>query len=352
MDKEVLESMKKQMQELNRKIVDLSKNFNTNYQTYAFDEKEQSISSISKSLTSSEILQDMVNLDNLERDLKSSMENLNISAINQEDLLEHDEISELQEQNAEKMEMTPEEISDFVDNENLEEKEEKSTEVITSKEQFIKEIGQVRSGTILRVDEKVVKQCIEKSISPKEKIKAKFKKIKTHLDEAKIYAKCILGASAIVSSIATPIVGENLDDIYASHLKVQEQKEYVSTIYEPNTISNLVKNEKNGQYSPVHRHNWEKIINSVHQQYENPLVSFYLIYTKLDEDCKKNDMDIIMKEFNLQYSTNYKGVGDLLEKNNFKDFREFAKYVDFEIYKMSAKEIKIEYEDADHKVGR
>ena len=43
--------------------------------------------------------------------------------------------------------MTPEEISDFVDNENWEEKEEKSTEVITSKEQFIKEIGQVRSGT-------------------------------------------------------------------------------------------------------------------------------------------------------------------------------------------------------------
>lgn len=382
--------IKSQIDELDLRIMDLNKRLeekikesqanlqkfegfvqekDIHFNTEMPDTKDEMISSAEKFLNSSDAIQDIIFQHDCEAEIKTSMKNLNISEIREEEIKEQEPTEE--NEILEEMEMTPEEIRDFVDNEKGENefiqtqesmiKEEKidtlnvsnsSSNIITSQKQFKQEIMEVPSGTILKVDETILKKCIEKSVKPDVKIKNKFKKIKSYLDEAMIYAKCIMGASAIISCIATPIVGEFTDDVYANHLKREAREEYVTEIYEPYTTSSLVKDEESGYYIPTYRHNWEKIVNNVHQQYENPLIGFYLIYTKLDEDCKKNDMDSVFREFNLQYATHYQNVNDLLKENNFKNFKEYAKYVDFEIYKLGAKEIEIKNEVENYTIGR
>lgn len=61
-----------------------------------------------------------------------------------------------------------------------------------------------------------------------------------------------------------------------------------------------------------------------------------MLYTKLDKESKNNYMNTIMAEFNLYYGTDYKDVDDVLDKNNFKNFKDLSKYVSFEIYRMGA----------------
>lgn len=185
----------------------------------------------------------------------------------------------------------------------------------------------------------LAEKSIKSSVKGKNKIKYKIKKRKIDWDEVKLTAKVILIGSAIgITTLTTAAL--SVDTIKAAHFRNEAQEKYVDTILTPNTQNDL--SFENEKAKPIHSHDWEKIIAEIHQEYENPIVGFYILYNNLDEDCKNGYFNTIIREFNLQYGTNYINLEDFLTKNNFKDFKEMRKYVDFEIYRLNAeKELEI-----------
>lgn len=290
----------------------------------------------------------MDSIDNwqTEQNLQSSMEGVDVSVINQETV----EAIESEYQNQMEPEMSAEEISGVNDEEqNYSEKMNTQEEPNMQKQAFLSLVKECKSGTMLEIDKQVIEKCIEKSVKPGVKVKNKPKTRKIDWERAKRNIVKFVGACVVVTSVGI-IVGMHADDIYANHLRSEALDTYTETIYEPNTSKEWIYSDSGNRQ--IYVHDWRTLIEQTQNVYENPIVGFYMLYTKLDEESKKNYMNTIMAEFNLYYGTDYKDVEDILKKNNFKDFKALSKYVSFEIYRMGAEEVSVYDESQDSAVRR
>lgn len=275
---------------------------------------------------------DAIQTSNVEKDIQTFMKKLDVSAINEETIAEID--AEYQAQM--EQEMSDEEISRFVDEkQNDLEKMNVQEESDIQTQAFLSLIRDCESGAMLEIDKEVIEKCIQKSVKAGVQVKNKSKNKKLDSEKIKRNLLKFVGTCVVLTGIEIG-VGTQADDIYANHLKSEALEEYVENVYEPNTHQDWIRND--GYNRLIDVHDWKNILDKTHQIYENPVVGFYMIYTKLDEECRKNNMNSIMAEFNLYYGTDYISIEDILNKNNFKDFGELSKYVSFEIYKMHAEE--------------
>lgn len=290
----------------------------------------------------------MDSIDNwqTEQNLQSSMEGVDVSVINQETV----KAIESEYQNQMEQEMSAEEISGVIDEEqNYSEKMNAQEEPNMQKQAFLSLVKECKSGTMLEIDKQVIEKCIEKSVKPGVKVKNKQKAKKMDENKFKKNVLKFVGTCAVLTSVL--MVGSTYaDDIYAYHLRSEALETYTETIYEPNTNKEWVHSDKGNRQ--IYVHDWKKLMEQTHETYENPIVGFYMLYTKLDKESKNNYMNTIMAEFNLYYGTDYKDVEDVLTKNNFKDFKALSKYVSFEIYRMEAEEVSVYDESQDSTVRR
>ncbi len=217
--------------------------------------------------------------------------------------------------------------------------EKENVEDYSFSESSKKIISELPSGAGLYIPEEVMKKSMKKSVKPEVKVKNKQKMKK--MDQEKMNRKVLkfVGTVVLTAGITTSVVRNFADDVYANHLKKEALEEYTETIYEPNTKEEWARND--GVNRLMDSHDFENMIEETRQRYEDPVVGFYMLYTKLDQECKNNYMNSIMASFNLHYGTDYKDLEDILVKNNFKDYYELSKYVSFEIYKLHAEEEKV-----------
>lgn len=275
---------------------------------------------------------DAIQTSDVEKNIQTSMKDIDVSTVNEETIAEIN--AEYQEQL--KQEMSAEEISRFADEEqnNLEEMNVQE-EADTQTQAFLSLIRDCESGTMLEIDKEVIGKCIQKSVKPGVKVKNKQKTRKMNENNVKKNILKFVGTCVVLSGVLT-IGATYTDDIYANHLRGEALETYTETVYEPNTSKEWIYSDKGNRQ--IYVHDWKNLIEQTHKTYENPVVGFYMLYTKLDKESKNNYMDTIMAEFNLYYGTDYKDVEDILTQNNFKDFGELSKYVSFEIYRMHAEE--------------
>lgn len=170
--------------------------------------------------------------------------------------------------------------------------------------------------------EDIKRESKEKSVKPGVRVKNKPKKKKTII---KVAAFAV--SSIIIAGVADAVIVDTINNHYPNKMRTENLREYEETIYEPNTSEVWIRGEINNRLKDTH--NWTNIIEQVHEKYENPVVGFYMIYEKLDPECKKYDLKSILAEFNLYYGTNYTCLEDVLNEQGLKNYRELAKYVGY-----------------------
>lgn len=217
--------------------------------------------------------QDGIDMRNLEKSIESSMKNWDIQKLNQE------ELSSLE----------PKETKEIVSN--------------------------------VMLDEKIIQLCKEKSVKPKTKIKKKAKKKNLNV------AEFILVTGVSIGAIATPVVAHAINTAYPNQMIEEATENYKENIFNPNT-EKFYNQEKE---DIDHTHDLIDIMVETKEEYENPIVGFYLVYNNLDKYCKKYKLEDIFYNFNLVYKTDYTSLEDFLQKNNFKNSKEFEEYVGYEL---------------------
>lgn len=177
------------------------------------------------------------------------------------------------------------------------------------------------------LDEKIIQLCKEKSVKPGAKIKKKSKK--KYLNVVGYIA-----AGLAIGAIATPVVAHAINTSYPNQMIKEATQDYTENIYNPNTekFYNQDKNDVD------HYHDLIDIMVETKEEYENPIVGFYLIYNNLDKYCKNHKLEEILYNFNLMYKTDYTSIEDFLQKNNFKNMKEFKEYVGLQLSKLSEAE--------------
>lgn len=215
--------------------------------------------------------------------------------------------------------------SEFI--QSMEEKINENYEVVRTVEELEQNVLNAENGAVFTVDPKVLEESIKRSVNPKAKVKYKPKSQKI--------LKVGAYVAAAVIALATIKAGANelSTRIHQSEVRTEALNEYAETIYKPNT-NEWVEKKADGFAVPEHSHSWETIIQEVHQKYEDPLIGFYMIYTRLDTDCRQSSLNNVFGKFNLYYGTNYTSLEDLLSKNNFQEYKELAKYVSYELSKL------------------
>lgn len=224
--------------------------------------------------------QDEIDMRNLEKSIESSMKNWDIQKLNQE------ELSSLE----------PKETKEIVSN--------------------------------VMLDEKIIQLCKEKSVKPKTKIKKKAKKKNLNV------AEFILATGVSISVIATPVVAHAINTAYPNQMIEEATENYKENIFNPNT-EKFYNQEKE---DIDHTHDLIDIMVETKEEYENPIVGFYLVYNNLDKYCKKYKLEDIFYNFNLVYKTDYTSLEDFLQKNNFKNSKEFEEYVGYELSRLTEEE--------------
>ena len=73
---------------------------------------------------------------------------------------------------------------------------------------------------------------------------------------------------------------------------------------------------------------WSSLINKICQGQSDFLIAFYIIYSSLHADSKRNKLPFLLPILNRYYQTDYKNLEDILEKNNLKTSLDLKKYVD------------------------
>lgn len=175
-----------------------------------------------------------------------------------------------------------------------------------------------------------INELIEKSMSasvkPGIKVKNKQKKLKVPKKVAK-YALTV----ALISSTLTVGTKEVINHHYQNQQIKEEVKEY-KEIYHDNFIQAGVKyDEENYVYNPIHDHDFDNLIKDTYERYADPLVGFYMLYTNLDDSCKKNNIYYVLQIFNKYYQTDYKSIDDLLTRNNLKNLKELREVVGYSL---------------------
>lgn len=197
----------------------------------------------------------------------------------------------------------------------------KQTDLVEQKAQNIP------SGKIVSF-EYVNKKSIQNSVKPKTKIKKKAKK--RHLNVAGF----ILASSLAISAIATPVIAHAINMAYPNQMIEEATKNYRENIFNPNTEQHF----NSEKMDTDHYHDLINIMVETKEGCENPIVGFYLVYNNLDKYCKKYKLEEIFYNFNLVYKTDYTSLEDFLQKNNFKNKKEFEEYVGYELSKLSIEE--------------
>lgn len=76
-----------------------------------------------------------------------------------------------------------------------------------------------------------------------------------------------------------------------------------------------------------HSHNINNMLLETKENYNDPIIAFYLFYFSLDEWCLNNKLTEYLNNFNKIYETDYTSLEDFLTKNNFKNLKDLKKYV-------------------------
>lgn len=225
---------------------------------------------------------------------------------------------------------------------NLQQMEKNSVRRIKEKNEMLNEFDEqdkIMLKTIQQTEKQIkeqemqekLKKSMEKSVI-NSKTQNKRKKKNSNLEKG-----VFLGAATVALSIGI-FWGTNrtIDKVAESYRLRVESDAYFDEIYSPNTIQEieLGYNSKTHSYYPIHQHNWEEIIKEVYKKFDDPITAFYMIYTKLDEDCRNNKFNQVLRTFNHYYQTNYKSIEDVLVQNNFATFKDLRNYVKNELYNL------------------
>lgn len=178
------------------------------------------------------------------------------------------------------------------------------------------------------LNENIIQLCKAKSVKPKTKIKKKAKKKYLNV------AGFILASGLVIGAPATPIAAHAINMAYPNQMIEEAKENYAETVMNPNTETfyNAEKEDTD------HYHDLINIMVETKTEYENPIVGFYLVYNNLDKYCKNYKLEEIFYNFNLVYKTDYTSLEDFLQKNNFKNQKEFAEYVGYELSRLTEEE--------------
>lgn len=157
-------------------------------------------------------------------------------------------------------------------------------------------------------------------------VKYKPKKLKKIVADVAPYV-----ASVAILGAALGVGATNVIDNHYQNVRIADEQQEYKSVLNDFTTTNITYNENSKNYSPVHSHDWDKIISEAHSNYGDPLTAFYFIYSNLDDYCKSEDINYIMTIFNKYYQTDYKDLGDLLSRNNLKDLKDLREYVGYDL---------------------
>lgn len=177
------------------------------------------------------------------------------------------------------------------------------------------------------LDERIIELCKEKSVKPGAKVKKKAKK--KYLNVVGYIA-----AGVVIGIAATPVAAHAINTSYPNQMIEEASQDYTENIFTPNTE----KFYNQDKMDTDHYHDLIDIMIETKEEYENPIVGFYLIYNNLDKHCKNHKLEEILYNFNLVYQTDYTSIEDFLQKNNFKNMNEFKEYVGLQLSKLSEEE--------------
>lgn len=136
-----------------------------------------------------------------------------------------------------------------------------------------------------------------------------------------------LGASAGVSTI--------IENMQENDFLGDAMENYRLYIFEKNRSDVRYHENDEGQMQPIYSYNMQGMITSLHEKYEDSLLTWYFYYNafmKYGEEYTLNkSMNQILGTYNAFYNTDYENMKDFLIKNNFEDESEFKEYVALQV---------------------
>ena len=229
---------------------------------------------------------EMINSYDTGKIIESSMNNFDIDQINQEAINEAEQESEYKE--------------DSLDAEQL---------VIDSQRHLTSQMMSIKKASV------------------KNKRKKKEIDLKMVPYVAAVAAACL----AFGITVTAPLVANAINNYYPNKMRKEALNHYEETILEPNKVLTMI---NIGEPHLENKPQWKTIVEQEYQEHENPIVGFYLIYTKLSDEEKNNEFSSILDEFNKKYGTDYKSLEDLFVKNNMKSFKDLEEYVGYELSRL------------------
>ncbi len=183
------------------------------------------------------------------------------------------------------------------------------------------------------LNQNLLRKSIEKSVKPNVFVSNKRKTVRGNL-------KKYVFLAAATSILMTSVSIHTLNNHYQNKQYKENLKEYREEIYNPNTTYDGV------QYSaslkekvPIHNHDWQSMIEEIHEKYENPITAFYMYYYTLDDYCKKNNLNTVLNEINLYYGTDFHSIEDVYAYANVANYKELENYVKNDLSRLNEGEL-------------
>ena len=195
----------------------------------------------------------------------------------------------------------------------------------------ILDLDEMENNKIRDIEEyrKKVKKIAEKAKKESIKPGVKIPNTRRKKEVSKMQIAIGMGIAGICFSFLTPVAAKEYEQ---NHVLSTALEAYQKDIIEPNTSFSIAHNNS-GHYTPVHKHHETTILERLKEEYENPIIIFYLFYQKLmqDEQCRIHYKQVWMQVYNNVNNTDYTNLEDFLKKNNFNNYEELKEYVALEL---------------------